>query len=214
MRSTTSWSEKNIVTEHGYDKVVQLPQMDRIASYIKAIPEEEINLLDVGAGNGRFALSLKKTNKEYNYLGLDCNAELIKIGNNYFNTFGNVNLELCDINLLESFEKYTNRIFLFESTLTMLRDPLKTLELATKVSNIIFLSRIHFKATGKNSCKKNSWLGMSEPSYNWSLSLDSVQGINSEWQVLEIEPRWTKEAWNLYCFVKKGYLPQKWEISL
>ena len=85
-QNNNPWSEDAVCSAHGYGKVKRAHLLDGLARIIEKVPEEKINLLDIGAGNGRLALSLRGE-KEYDYLGLDCNRKAVEVGNNYFSSF-------------------------------------------------------------------------------------------------------------------------------
>ena len=100
--------------------------------------------IDLGCGNGRIIIDFKdKLNKPFLYIGIDCCKELIEIAKKN-NEEENVYFINMDIDKIDEYflNKYKNYIFLFESSLCMVKYPSRILKLISQISNNILLSRI------------------------------------------------------------------------
>ena len=178
----SEWENSNIIKSHFYDKVkpMNINFIDDMISYINnninINDNNKYNIIDIGCGNGRIIYDLKnKLNNKFLYTGIDCNLELINIAKEEFNNFSNVNFihENVDNINLNFFNNYINYIFLFESTICMVKEPIRLLTKISKITNNIILNRTWIT---KDENKKiydipMKWDGMDNYSNNYRFSL-------------------------------------------
>ena len=55
------------------------PEMDHILDQIKQHPSKNLNILELGCGDGRFVKYLDKLDKNLHYQGIDLSENLIEI---------------------------------------------------------------------------------------------------------------------------------------
>ena len=135
---------------------------------------DEYKIIDLGCGNGRIIIDFKdKLNKPFLYIGIDCCKELIEIAKKN-NEEENVYFINMDIDKIDEYflNKYKNYIFLFESSLCMVKYPSRILKLISQISNNILLSRIWLSKNNKIYNKPHKWPGFKDFSYNWRLTYD------------------------------------------
>ena len=79
-------------------------------------------------------------------------------------------IEHCNVDNLESFGKYKNRIFYFDGSLQMLENPIRTLKLIMKVTDFIIFTRIDNSIDNSLKIPENrkyKWGGMKNKSNCW-----------------------------------------------
>ena len=177
------WANENMVKALNYETVKPNNTyfIDNMINYLNELSLETINICDIGCGNGRIVLDLKiKLNKPFNYVGIDCNEKLIKIAKENVR-FNNVNFVHKDVdNLDESFfTQYKNYIFLFESTICMVKYPDRILKILKEISDHIILTRIHITLDKYLYDKKHKWVGMNNESSNWFFSIKFLKDITN-----------------------------------
>lgn len=177
------WSNDTMVKALNYESVnpINSKFIDGMINYLNNLKLETINICDIGCGNGRIVLDLKtKLTKPFNYVGIDCNEKLIKIAKEKVR-FDNVNFICNDAdNLDESFfTQYKNYIFLFESTICMVKYPDRILKILKEISDHIILTRIHITLDKYLYDKKNKWVGMNNESNNWYFSIKFLKDVTN-----------------------------------
>ena len=204
----STWENPNFIKPHGYDTVKKMNSfyIDDLIKYINSIDKlEEYKIVDFGCGNGRITLDLKeKLDKPFKYIGIDCCKEIIEIAkkNNKDEniSFFHMNIDEVDEVFLE---KYKNFIFLFESTLCMVKDPARILKILSNISDNIVLTRLWLSKNNIFYNKPHKWDGFNELSYNWRFTYDYLHTNTSMKIINGIRVDQTDDAIMQNVYLKK-----------
>lgn len=86
------------VTEKAWDQTrsYSWPGWETLLQKLNLTPHKTIDVLDIGAGNGRFVQFLLENCLSFNYLGLDFNEELINLARQRYSSF-NIQFQMHDL---------------------------------------------------------------------------------------------------------------------
>ena len=184
----SEWSKEKVVEGHGYNNVEPINNSFitcKFLSFLNNLKPERIPLLDIGCGNGRIVLNFNtELKKSFDYHGLDCNKILVDIGNNDLscNKESKFKLEYCNVDNLDSYENYKDRIFYLDSTFQMLANPEKSLELMIKSTDLIIFNRLRINnSLDKPEEGKFKWGGMDNYSPCWYFPEIFFENFNDDW---------------------------------
>ncbi len=177
----SEWAQEAIVYTHSYNTIIKdkgnhlIPVID----YLNRNISENLKVLDMGCGNARFYLHLKEDYiKDFFYVGMDCNKYLVDIANNIEDeNIKAIHVDLDNINV-NDLKDYSDYLIYFDSTLGMLKEPQKILNIIKDITNDILLTRCRILDNiEKDRYQEQMWSGMNKPSPNWIISPNTFYNI-------------------------------------
>ena len=177
----SEWSQEGVVEAHLYNTIIKdngghiIPVID----YLNRNISENLKVLDMGCGNARFYLNLKEDYiKDFFYVGMDCNKYLVDIANNIEDkNIKTIHVDLDNITI-NDLKDYSDYLIYFDSTLGMLKEPQKILNILKDITNNILLTRcLILDNIEKDRYQEKMWSGMNKPSPNWIISPNTFYNI-------------------------------------
>jgi SAM-dependent methyltransferase len=177
---TKEWARKEVAIAHNYIENISFknsPVHENLAFRLNQLTENKNNkIADIGCGNGRLYNYLLKFSDKISYDGYDINDSCLEHARNYFRGKGNHNffhLDIDNIELLKTIKDYD--FVVFDSTLNMLEQPLKTIEILSMQNKAIVLDRLNLGVDIQKT--EYVWGGMLNPSINWVFNISAFENI-------------------------------------
>lgn len=171
------WSLEKVTVALGYDDVskdgiIAHKNFSQFCDFLKNTLNIEINIFDIGCGNGRIVKELQNYDS---YVGVDINEYNVSIAKNNFlknnkNHFLHEDIESTQFSDVMKHHILTSNICLLDSTFHMMENPeLLMHDLLIPNFKFIYLARTRAVDTVEYVKRKeyHQWDGMADSSVNW-----------------------------------------------